>query len=449
MEDSQSFPSKPTAKKNGDDLEHQGSEKSALLTQGTGPEIVYRHFQQQIRHILLCTNDAICKIILCTTLTPLIIYLSYFWLTLQTNSFPYNMTNFLEMTLDERVHLFDQWTDTFGKTYASVDFQEKKMAVFFDNCEKIALHNLANEHSYTLGMNDFGDLTRKEFQEMYSSGYMEETRDNSRRQMTGSTSSQESEIGQDLPEALDWEEKGLTTQVKSQGGCGACYIFSTLAAVESRCAIKNWPLQDLSVQSALDCLDDQSCVKGFQSHVYKYGISNHGFDPEDAYNDYSGNIEECHDDDDAIHVDALVDWGDIDTHDEEDIKMELQNGPVSTAICTTSMDWQFLDDGVVQGKSCDTLTHGVTIVGYGYDEASDSPFWKIKNSWGPSWGQGGLAKLCRGDDCGDSLFGFAAILKQVYFPICSDADNYDLQEDSSQETSLVDQVLHTFMQLFK
>ena len=79
---------------------------------------------------------------------------------------------------------------------------------------------------------------------------------------------------EDLPDELDWEKKGLTTSVKTQGHCGACYIFSTLAAVETRCAIRNWPLRSLSVQAELDCLDDQSCVKGFQSHVYKFGNSN-------------------------------------------------------------------------------------------------------------------------------------------------------------------------------
>merc|ERR1719203_2545341 len=85
-------------------------------------------------------------------------------------------------------------------------------------------------------------------------------------------------------------KKGLTTSVKTQGHCGACYIFSTLAAVETRCAIRNWPLRSLSVQAELDCLDDQSCVKGFQSHVYKFGIRKKGFEPENKYDRYTGEI---------------------------------------------------------------------------------------------------------------------------------------------------------------
>ena len=74
-----------------------------------------------------------------------------------------------------------------------------------------------------------------------------------------------------IPLHLDWNERGFVTTPESQGRCGACYIFSSETAVESRCAINGWPLLRLSRQSLLDCLPDQSCTKGFQSHVYQWG----------------------------------------------------------------------------------------------------------------------------------------------------------------------------------
>lgn len=437
-------------------------QKKPLLTyrSGTNVEFVYRQVQQHVRHLLRCTHDAVWKIIFCVILTPITIYISYLWLATGANPFPYEMANFLDLTLIEREELFTQWADKFSKSYASVDIQATKMNVFFDNCEKISQHNQAGEHTYTLGMNNFGDLTRDEFQTIYASGHLEEPAEHAddfiehmhrqRRSLDwdDEDDDEDEEIGSDLPDELDWEKKGLTTSVKTQGHCGACYIFSTLAAVETRCAIRNWPLRSLSVQAELDCLDDQSCVKGFQSHVYKFGIRKKGFEPENKYDRYTGEINRCEDKQNH-HVDALKDWGKISSHSEDDTKRELQNGPVSTAICTTSIEWQFLKDGVVKGGSCEGLTHGVTLVGYGYDDGSRKPFWKIKNSWGPHWGQGGYAKLCRGDHCGkNTQLGFAAILKQLYFPICSDRTTFDANEETSNSKTFLDTLLDEFTNIF-
>ena len=52
------------------------------------------------------------------------------------------------------------------------------------------------------------------------------------------------------------------------------------------------------------------------------------------------------------------------------------------------------------------LDHGVLLVGYGDKGFSPSrmkekPYWIIKNSWGPSWGEEGYYKICRGhNECG-------------------------------------------------
>jgi len=47
------------------------------------------------------------------------------------------------------------------------------------------------------------------------------------------------------------------------------------------------------------------------------------------------------------------------------------------------------------------LDHGVLAVGYANPNvASDSSFWKIKNSWGTSWGEEGFIRLGNGNACG-------------------------------------------------
>merc|ERR1712139_485931 len=64
--------------------------------------------------------------------------------------------------------------------------------------------------------------------------------------------------------------------------------------------------------------------------------------------------------------------------------------------------FQLYRSGVLDSASCGTnLDHGVLTVGYGTESGKD--YWKVKNSWGATWGMNGYVLLARGKNmCGIS-----------------------------------------------
>ena len=80
------------------------------------------------------------------------------------------------------------------------------------------------------------------------------------------------------------------------------------------------------------------------------------------------------------------------------IKEEImKNGPVNTGF-TVYEDFMTYKSGVYQHKQGGVLGgHAVKIVGWGKDNGVE--YWKVQNSWGPSWGEEGFFKIKMGD-CG-------------------------------------------------
>merc|ERR1712151_467922 len=74
-------------------------------------------------------------------------------------------------------------------------------------------------------------------------------------------------------------------------------------------------------------------------------------------------------------------------------------GPVSVAIEADQSSFQYYSSGVLTGTCGTSLDHGVLAVGFGSESGTD--YWKLKNSWGTSWGMDGYVLIERGvNKCG-------------------------------------------------
>lgn len=92
---------------------------------------------------------------------------------------------------------------------------------------------------------------------------------------------------------------------------------------------------------------------------------------------------------------SVVGYKDVQPKSDQALMDAVSEQPVSIAIEADKRDFQLYKGGVLSGPGCGTqLDHGVLLVGYGTDDGK--AYWKVKNSWGATWGEKGYIRLSRG-----------------------------------------------------
>ncbi|KAJ8599177.1 hypothetical protein CTAYLR_010153 [Chrysophaeum taylorii] len=277
----------------------------------------------------------------------------------------------------------------FGKSYASPEEEAAAFAAFLENDAAIVAHN-AKPSNYSLGHNAFSDMRWAQFREERIGGYRprERTREPPPRRNANST----------VPDSIDWVALGAVTGVKDQGSCGSCWAFSTTGSLEGAYQIASGKLVSLSEQMLVDCdTKDDGCEGGLMDDAFAWIDANGGICAEADYS-YAGVDESCSAS--CVDVVSLTSYDDVAELDEEALKEAVAQQPVSVAIEADKSVFQLYSSGVLDSTACGTsLDHGVLIVGYG--TLDDIDYWKVKNSWGASWGLDGYVLIARGENvCG-------------------------------------------------
>ena len=192
--------------------------------------------------------------------------------------------------------------------------------------------------------------------------------------------------------------------------------FSTTGALECNYAIQKGTLTSLSEQQLVDCAPITDgclgCNGGEMDGAFKYVEREGGLCSETEY-PYTAKNGQCKASSCGTKYDKNAGYTDVTPHSETSLMDAVAEGCVSVAIEADQTAFQHYSSGVLTGNCGTNLDHGVLVVGYGTDGSQE--YWKVKNSWGTSWGMDGYVLICR--DCnknGDQ--GECGILDQPSYP---------------------------------
>jgi C1A family cysteine protease len=225
-----------------------------------------------------------------------------------------------------------------------------------------------------------------------------------------------------LPESVDWVNGGAVTPVKNQGQCGSCWSFSTTGALEGAYYTTYGSLPSFSEQQLVDCDTrknggkDMGCNGGLMDNAFAWIEKNGGLCSEGDYPYTSGDTKTagtCESTCDIVSNSVVTSFNDVHSSNDVDMMTALSKQPVSIAIEADQKDFQLYSSGVFTGSCGTNLDHGVLAVGYGSLDGQD--FYKVKNSWGTTWGDGGYILLGRGDEFNKGQ-GQCGMLLQASYP---------------------------------
>ena len=296
--------------------------------------------------------------------------------------------------------LFAEWLTKHKMTFADAAEFGRRLRIFSDNHDKITAHN-EKHPSFQLGHNEYSHMTLTEFHDHFRIGA---TRPKNLRKRTVGLPHPEPEDALSLPASVDWVEKGAVTEVKNQGACGSCWSFSAVGALEGAYYVKYGNLISFSEQELVSCDDsDYGCNGGFMDDAFAWIEKNGGLCTEDdyAYTSGTGSTGVCQKTCKNIAEATPKSYTDVKIENVKALMSAVSKQPIAIAIEADQFAFQFYKSGVLDANCGTNLDHGVLLVGYGTTEEGVD-YWKVKNSWGASWGLDGYILIARSaeDLCG-------------------------------------------------
>ena len=197
----------------------------------------------------------------------------------------------------------------------------------------------------------------------------------------------------DYTMALPTSYTGYCGSVRNQGSCGSCWAFGITGAIEAQWAKVLGTYYNFSEQYLLDCNSyGYSCSGGWFT-AFNDCKSNKWFKWESCY-PYVGYKKSCTASS-SCNADYISSWYYVGSSSgvpsTSAIKQKIYDKGAVTAAVYANSYFQAYRSGCYTRNSSGTVNHAIVLCGWDDNKCGTGVgAWKLKNSWGTSWGESGF-----------------------------------------------------------
>lgn len=314
---------------------------------------------------------------------------------------------------------FEEFKLHFGRVYSSSEEEKQRETIFYDNLRNVDL--MKKDGHIWAGVTQFSDLADQEFRQRYG---MKVQKFGTNFRVPSGTNLRNFN---DVPKSVDWTTRGVVTPVKNQGQCGSCWVFSATGALESAFSIlNNLTAVAISEEEYLACYGPNYsvCNGGSPEQAFLWA-KNRALCTEASYPYVPPTgipyppppkliCEESKcSDPSAVGIPAgtIVDVFRVPPKYEAQLMRAVAVGPVSVSVVAGPL--QLYHSGIMSGQCMNYQgDHAMLVVGYGTENGVD--YWKLKNSYGPKFGEDGYMRVKRNDTVCDGRGGIGILSDPIY-----------------------------------